>query len=47
MELDKTAILTCSCVHTYQDERYGQNKRLHNKTDKGYRCTVCGKEKGK
>ena len=47
MSLDATAVLTCTCEHEYQDERYGKNKRLHNKTDKGYRCTVCGHEKTK
>lgn len=38
-------VLPCDCVHTYQDEKYGPKKRLHNETDKGYRCTICGKEK--
>ncbi len=41
-------ILSCSCVNTYQDEKYGKEKRVHNLckpknpgTDI-YRCTVCG-----
>jgi hypothetical protein len=38
-------VIVCSCVHKYQDEKYGENKRVMNKTGKGYRCTVCGKDK--
>ena len=40
-----TKVLRCSCGSKFQDEKYGRNKRLHNATTKGYRCTVCGKEK--
>jgi predicted adenine nucleotide alpha hydrolase (AANH) superfamily ATPase len=47
MNQNRTAILTCTCEHKYQDERYGKNKRLHNETEKGYRCTVCGNVKNK
>lgn len=47
MNQSRTAILTCTCEHKYQDEKYGKNKRLHNETDKGYRCTVCGNAKNK
>jgi hypothetical protein len=47
MNQSRTAVLTCNCVHLYQDEKYGKNKRLHNETEKGYRCTVCGNEKNK
>lgn len=35
------------CVHPYQDQRYGQGKRVMNPTADTptmYRCTVCGKE---
>lgn len=46
-------ILLCTCKNAFQDERYGQGKRVHNycknpydKGDmKGARCTVCGKVK--
>jgi len=33
----------CSCTNTYQDQHYGQGKRVHNEcpNDKA-RCTVCG-----
>jgi hypothetical protein len=31
----------CSCVHPFQDKRYGKGIRVHNKTDKAFRCTVC------
>ena len=36
-------VLPCSCKHEYQDEKYGQGKRVHNNTMKEnqYRCTVC------
>ncbi|MCK9267229.1 MAG: hypothetical protein M0P14_00775 [Alkaliphilus sp.] len=42
-----TAILPCSCDHIFQDKKYGNGKRLHNKArGKGgtgcqWRCTVC------
>jgi hypothetical protein len=35
----------CSCEHEYQDKKYGKNKRVHNKTTNGWRCTACGNEK--
>lgn len=43
-------ILGCSCKHEYQDEKYGNQKRVHNPTGSptkitGYRCTVCGLKK--
>ena len=38
-------ITTCTCKHEFQDKKYGENKRVMNKTGKGYRCTVCGKDK--
>ena len=33
----------CTCKHAYQDQRYGEGKRVHNELahGKGYRCTVC------
>ena len=36
-----TAVLACSCKHPAQDSMYGLGKRLHNKTSKGWRCTIC------
>jgi len=45
-------ILPCFCEHQFQDERYGQRRRVHNpkrkgdsKEDQKYRCTVCGRER--
>lgn len=39
-------IVICTCKHPYQDEKYGENKRVMNKTKDGrYRCTVCNKDK--
>lgn len=43
-------VLLCTCEHAYQDEKYGNGKRIHNKAPKvdlqtGYRCTVCGATK--
>ena len=35
----------CSCKHPDKDKKYGKQQRVHNKTTKGYRCTVCGKDK--
>ena len=40
-------ILKCTCLHSFQDERYGFLKRVHNFARKanggagGHRCTVC------
>ena len=39
-----TSIRVCSCTHEYQEQKYGNNKRVKNKCGKGWRCTVCGKE---
>lgn len=41
-----TKIIVCICKHVYQDEKYGENKRVMNKTKAGgYCCTVCTKIK--
>jgi len=42
-------IKKCNCKHEFQDNRYGSFLRIFNilSNDKGYRCTVCGKEKAK
>lgn len=43
-------IKQCTCKHSYQDARYGENKRVHvligpaKNPEKGWRCTVCNKE---
>lgn len=43
----ETKIQGCTCIHKYQDKKYGLFKRLHNvKVDKKTVCTVCRKEKG-
>ena len=40
-------IKKCTCLHSFQDERYGFLKRVHNFARKanagagGHRCTVC------
>ncbi len=40
-----TALKTCTCSHSFQNERYGNGRRIMNsmKDRKGYRCTVCAK----
>ena len=42
-----TKIIKCICRNKYQDEKYGDQHRVHNsKIDyekTGYTCTVCGK----
>ena len=43
-----TRVLRCACHSPFQDERYGQNMRVHNARRKprpGWRCTICLKEK--
>ena len=38
------AIRECTCKSDYQDKRYGEKKRVMNKTKSGdYTCTVCGR----
>ena len=46
--MSETKILHCHCKHEYQDERYGEGRRVHNYgisagtgTSSGWRCTVC------
>ena len=39
-----TRIVTCICLHDFQDQQYGKNKRVANllKDKEKARCTVCG-----
>lgn len=39
----RVKIMGCTCAHAFQDAMYGRGQRVHNRTAKGYRCTVCGK----
>lgn len=39
--------MKCSCVHPYQDAKYGVGMRVHNPYSEGYRCTVCSSQKVK
>lgn len=41
----KVKVLDCTCANVGQDKLHGKGKRVHNPFAKGYRCTVCGKEK--
>lgn len=38
-------ILFCTCIHAYQDQKYGEQKRVCNATKggEGAKCTVCGR----
>ena len=38
-------VMFCTCKSDFQDKVYGKNLRLHSVTTKGFRCTVCGKDK--
>lgn len=40
----ESTVRTCGCANAWQDKEYGNGRRLHNQTTKGYRCTVCGTE---
>lgn len=47
-KLPRTKIIKCMCVNAQQDRKFGEGKRLHNRTFKsrsykvkGWRCTVC------
>lgn len=35
-------VAACACAHEYQDERYGQGKRVFNLGPRDAHCTVCG-----
>ena len=37
-------IVKCTCEHEFQDKKYGYKMRMANPTEKGCRCTVCGKD---
>ena len=32
------------CISTFQDKKYGRDRRVHNGTTSGWRCTVCKNE---
>lgn len=49
-----TEIKICTCKFHYQDRTYGSQLRVHNwcashhpSKEGGWRCTVCGHEKGR
>ena len=49
--MNKTQIVTCSCVNAYQDAEYGAWQRVTTPVNKEQqakrlvvRCTVCGRE---
>lgn len=37
-------IRKCNCEHIAQDMLHGKGNRMMNPCNKGFRCTVCGKE---
>lgn len=40
------ALIKCTCKSEYQDEKYGKDNRVGNKTSKDlYRCTICRTER--
>jgi len=41
-----SAIRACKCQNEFQDSTYGKGMRVHSKTLKGFRCSVCGHEIG-
>ena len=42
-----TKIIKCKCKHKFQDDKYGDKKRVHNygEKEKTWRCTVCNDTK--
>ena len=47
-----TAIKHCGCSAAsqgaaYQERQHGPGMRVHNECAEGWRCTCCGKVKGK
>jgi hypothetical protein len=45
VRMDGSAVKPCTCKSDVQDKLYGKGLRLHTVTTKGFRCTVCGKDK--
>ena len=47
--MSETKVMSCTCQHECQDQKYGKQKRVHNLmakkigTKEQYRCTVCEK----
>lgn len=39
-------VMRCTCPHPNQDAVHGKGMRLFNPCNKGFRCTVCGRETG-
>jgi hypothetical protein len=45
------SIKSCNCTHVYQDNKYGNGMRVHNKSKSrvtgkdAWTCTVCGTKK--
>jgi hypothetical protein len=41
-----TMVISCSCDHEFQNNEYGNGKRLANLNEKAGKanCTVCGKQ---
>lgn len=42
---DGCVIRKCVCKSAFQDRLYGKGNRVHNNTNDGVRCTVCGRER--
>lgn len=40
-----SVVMACGCKSSYQDEHYGHQNRVHNRSNSGPRCTVCGSVK--
>ena len=38
-------IRKCTCHHPFQDKTYGRGLRVHNESNNGDKCTVCGTAK--
>jgi hypothetical protein len=40
--MENSVIYKCSCVHPFQDKRYGKNMRVFTLGNSQRVCTVCG-----
>jgi hypothetical protein len=38
-----SGFIACECVSAYQDSKYGVQRRVANKGNAGWKCTVCGR----
>ena len=44
VSMKEAKVMECVCSHSFQDQKHGKQKRVHNPNKTGYKCTVCGRQ---